>query len=417
MLFVARKIFSGGEAGQVSASAVRIATAGVAVGILVMIISICVTIGFQNEIKDRVASVIGHGQVVNAQGIYRDLPIPIQITDSMKNKLTSVTGVQHIRRFVLCPGMLKTRESFRGVMFRGVDSDFDKAFISSCLLEGCVPSFGVAGNDAGDTSYPDSILVSSKIASAMGLQVGQRVYAYFFDSNLRVRKFLIAGIFQTYLADYDTQMCYADSRTIQKLSRWENDQYSGAEILLDGYEGIDSVYSSVSEDFFRKFDDYGHPYAVVRVDELFPQVFSWLDLLDTNVIAILILMLCVAGVTTVSGLLIIILERTSFIGVMKAMGATNGQLRRVFLYLAAMIVVRGMISGNIIAIVLLSIQKYTGIISLDPENYYLDTVPVCFPWMEITMINVIVLVVCVLVLVIPTYVISNIRPAKSMRYE
>lgn len=417
MLFVARKIFSGDEAGQASASAVRIATAGVAVGILVMIISICVTIGFQNEIKDRVASVIGHGQVVNAQGMYRDLPIPIQITDSMKKKLASVTGVQHIRRFVLCPGMLKTRESFRGVMFRGVDSDFDKDFVSSCLLEGSVPSFGVEGNDAGETSYPDSILVSSKIASAMGLHVGQRVYAYFFDSYLRVRKFLIAGIFQTYLADYDTQMCYADSRTIQKLSRWENDQYSGAEIILDGYEGIDSVYSSVSEDFLCKVDDYGHPYAVVRVEELFPQVFSWLDLLDTNVVAILILMLCVAGVTTVSGLLIIILERTPFIGVMKAMGATNGQLRRVFLYLAAMIVVRGMISGNIIALVLLSIQKHIGIISLDPANYYLDTVPVCFPWTEIIMINVIVLVVCVLVLVIPTYVISNIRPAKSMRYE
>lgn len=417
MFFIAKRIFSGGEAGQASASAVRVATAGVAIGVLVMIISICVTIGFQSEIKDRVASVVGHGQVVNAQGLYRDLPRPIQITDSMREALALTPGVERVQRFVLCPGMLKTQDAFRGVMFRGVGTDFDPAFLSSCLKEGTVPSFGSTSVAEGSAGYPDSILVSARTASAMNMQVGQKVYAYFFDTGLRVRRFVVAGIFQTNLADYDAQMCYADSRAVQKIAHWEEDQYSGAEIVLKEYRGLDSVYTSMFHRFSRRVDDYGQPYAVARVEELFPQIFSWLTLLDTNVVAILILMICVASVTMVSGLLIIILERTYFIGVMKAMGATNRQLRHVFLYLSVMIVARGVLLGNAVAFALLLLQKYTGLVSLDPANYYLDTVPVSFPWMSIVLTNCIVMTVCVLVLIVPTYVISRIAPARSIRFE
>ncbi|MEE0984841.1 MAG: FtsX-like permease family protein [Bacteroidaceae bacterium] len=411
MFFVAKRIYQGGEAGRASASAVRIATAGVAVGILVMIISICVTIGFQREIKGRVASLVGHIQVVNSETLYRNNPAPIEVSDSLCREISALHGVTHVQRFALCMGMLKTEHTFRGIYFRGVDSSFDPSFLADNLVSGSVPSFG-----QGDAPS-DSILLSASMASALQVEVGQKIYAYFFDKNLRARRFVVSGVFQTNMADFDDKMCFADVRTVQRLSGWEGDQYSGAEVILDDFSSMDTVGTNLSSMFYMKEDAYGHYYATPRVDELFPQVFSWLTLLDTNVVAILILMICVASVTMVSGLLIIILERTRFIGVMKAMGATNSQLRSVFLYLSAMIVVRGLLFGNIIAFALLFIQHATGIVALDPESYYLARVPVYFPVWGIVLVNVITLVVCVLVLIVPTHVVSRIQPARSIRFE
>ena len=411
MFFVAKRIYQGGEAGRASASAVRIATAGVAVGILVMIISICVTIGFQREIKGRVASLVGHIQVVNSETLYRNNPAPIEVSDSLCREISALHGVTHVQRFALCMGMLKTEHAFRGIYFRGVDSSFDSSFLVDNLISGSLPSFG-----QGDAPS-DSILLSASMASALQVEVGQKIYAYFFDKNLRARRFVVSGVFQTNMADFDDKMCFADVRTVQRLSGWEGDQYSGAEVILDDFSSMDTVGTNLSSMFYMKEDAYGHYYATPRVDELFPQVFSWLTLLDTNVVAILILMICVASVTMVSGLLIIILERTRFIGVMKAMGATNSQLRSVFLYLSAMIVVRGLLFGNIIAFALLFIQHATGIVALDPESYYLARVPVYFPVWGIVLVNVITLVVCVLVLIVPTHVVSRIQPARSIRFE
>ncbi|MBO5676088.1 MAG: ABC transporter permease [Bacteroidaceae bacterium] len=411
MFFVAKRIYQGGEAGRASASAVRIATAGVAVGILVMIISICVTIGFQREIKGRVASLVGHIQIVNSETLYRNNPAPIEVSDSLCREISALHGVTHVQRFALCMGMLKTEHAFRGIYFRGVDSSFDPSFLADNLVSGSVPSFG-----QGDAPS-DSILLSASMASALQVEVGQKIYAYFFDKNLRARRFVVSGVFQTNMADFDDKMCFADVRTVQRLSGWEGDQYSGAEVILDDFSSMDTVGTNLSSMFYMKEDAYGHYYATPRVDELFPQVFSWLTLLDTNVVAILILMICVASVTMVSGLLIIILERTRFIGVMKAMGATNSQLRSVFLYLSAMIVVRGLLFGNIIAFALLFIQYATGIVALDPESYYLARVPVYFPVWGIVLVNVITLVVCVLVLIVPTHVVSRILPARSIRFE
>ena len=411
MYFIAKKIYQVGEAGRVSASAVRIATFGVAVGILVMIVSFCVTIGFQQEIKGRVASLVGHIQVVNSHSLYRNQSEPIQITDSLRDEIQRHQGVAHVQRFVLCPGMLKTNDAFLGTVFRGVDAGFDRTFLSSNLVSGSVPSFGT------DTIPSDSILISSYMATMLQVQPGQKIYAYFFDNTLRARRFVVSGVFQTNMADFDKKMCYADIRTVQRLLRWENDQYSGAEIKLDAFESMDKVlphlYSMPSLDQ----DAYGQYYAVPRVDELFPQIFSWLTLLDTNVFAILILMICVACVTTISGLLIIILERTRFIGVMKAMGATNVQLRTIFLHLSAMIVTRGLVMGNLLAFAFLLLQKYTGFITLDPASYYLAEVPIHFPWLAILLVNVATFAVCILALVLPTYVISRIRPAQSIRFE
>ena len=197
MYFIAKKIYQVGEAGRVSASAVRIATFGVAVGILVMIVSLCVTIGFQQEIKGRVASLVGHIQVVNSHSLYRNQSEPIQITDSLRDEIQRHQGVAHVQRFVLCPGMLKTNDAFLGTVFRGVDAEFDRTFLSSNLVSGSVPSFGT------DTIPSDSILISSYMATMLQVQPGQKIYAYFFDNTLRARRFVVSGVFQTNMEEYD----------------------------------------------------------------------------------------------------------------------------------------------------------------------------------------------------------------------
>ena len=411
MFFVAKKLYDTGEAGRVSASAVRIATAGVAVGIMVMIISICVTVGFQREIKSRVASLVGHVQVLNTQSLYRTHSTSIQITDSLMGELNRLPGVSNVHRFVLCPGMLKTENAFIGLFFRGVEAGFDKSFIAANIVSGRVPSF------SSDSISNDSILVSASTASALQVRAGDRVYAYFFDNNLRARRFVVSGIFQTNMADFDSKMCFTSMRTAQQLNRWQKDQFSGGEIILKDFSHVEKVSGQVSSMLSRKQDDYGQYYSSVRVDELFPQIFSWLTLLDTNVVAILILMICVAGVTMISGLLVLILERTRFIGVMKAMGSTNSQLRRIFLYLSSMIVVRGLLLGNVLALFLMALQKWTGLVTLDPASYYISYVPVHFPWTSILILNIVTFLVCVLSLVVPTLVISHISPAKSIRFE
>lgn len=411
MLFIAKRIYRGGELGKVSTSAVRIATIGVAVGIMIMVISLCVTSGFQSEIKSKVASLIGQVQIVNNQSLYRTQTHPIQITDSLRDRLLSIPEVERVQRFALCRGMLKTDNAFRGVLLRGVDADFDTTFISTHLIEGCMPSFGA-------TSAPsDSIVLPARLARVLELCAGDRVYAYFFDENLRARRFYVSGIYETNMADFDSHMCYVDSRVAQKLSQWQSDQFQGAEIVLKKASDMHRITDTISSLFQPRFDAYGQFYAVCTVEDMFPQIFSWLTLLDTNVMAILILMICVACVTVVSGLLVIILERTRFIGVMKAMGATNGQLRHLFLYLSAMIVLRGLFWGNSIAFLLLFVQKFTGVLSLDPTVYYISQVPVSFPWLQLLTINVLTLLVSVLVLIVPTYVISRIHPARSIRFE
>lgn len=411
MFFVAKKLYDTGEAGRVSASAVRIATAGVAVGIMVMIISICVTVGFQREIKSRIASLVGHVQVLNTQSLYRTHSTSIQITDSLMGELNRLPGVSNVHRFVLCPGMLKTENAFIGLFFRGVEAGFDKSFIAANIVSGRVPSF------SSDSISNDSILVSASTASALQVRAGDRVYAYFFDNNLRARRFVVSGIFQTNMADFDSKMCFTSMRTAQQLNRWQKDQFSGGEIILKDFSHVEKVSGQVSSMLSRKQDDYGQYYSSIRVDELFPQIFSWLTLLDTNVVAILILMICVAGVTMISGLLVLILERTRFIGVMKAMGSTNSQLRRIFLYLSSMIVVRGLLLGNVLALFLMALQKWTGFVTLDPASYYISYVPVHFPWTSILIVNIVTFLVCVLSLVVPTLVISHISPAKSIRFE
>lgn len=409
---IARGLFRHtGDEQRVSRPIITIATWGVAVGVCVMILSVCVTLGFQREIRGKVIGFGSHIQVVNAESLYKPLETnPIMMGNAMLDSLSHIEGVRHAQRFCQKPGMLKTDEAFRGVAFRGVGAEYDTTFLHRHLQEGRLPVFS-------DTLSSNEILVSAKVADQLRINLNDRVYAYFFEEKVRARRFTVVGIYNTNLADFDNSFIFTDLITVQKLWGWHSDQYSGAELLLADFNELDMVAERVSETVDHATDPYGNLYLSSTIQNLYPQIFSWLDLLDMNVWVILILMLCVAGFTMVSGLLIIILERTNFIGVMKAMGADNDRIRHIFLFFAAMIIGRGLLWGNALAAALILCQELFHPVTLDPQSYYVETVPLYVHMGYVLLIDVFTMVVSVMALVVPSYLISNIHPARSIRFE
>lgn len=411
-LYTARKIYNDkGDRRKVSRPAIRIATAGVAIGLAVMIVSVSVVLGFKHTIRDKVIGFGSHITVTNFLALQDDRPYPISMNDSIMEAIKSIDGIKHVQRYAMKQGILKTENDFMGVMFKGVAEDYDTTFIHDNLMEGAVPKFS---SEAGS----NKILISKTNADKLGLKSGDRVFAYFINGNdVRARRFNVAGIYQTNLTKFDNAICFCDLYTAVKLNNWEKDQASGAEITVDNYDRLATVEKTIVKRVNRTTDRHGETYSSATVEQLNPQIFTWLDLLDLNVWIILALMVCVAGITMISGLLIIILERTNMIGVMKALGARNRTIRHTFLWFAVFIIGKGMLWGNVIGIGLTALQYFTGIVSLDPTTYYVNTVPVEFDMPLIATINIATLIVCVAALIAPSHLVSFIHPAKSMRYE
>lgn len=411
-LFIARKIYNDkGDKHQVSRPAIRIATIGVAIGLAVMIISVSVVLGFKHTIRDKVIGFGCHITVADFLALQEERPYPICIDDSMMTVLKGVKGVKHVQRYAMKQGILKTDSDFMGVMFKGVAEEYDTTFIHQNMVEGTIPKFSSKASS-------NKILISRMTADKLKLKLGDKVFTYFIDNNdVRARKFSIAGIYQTNLTRFDKIICFCDLYTSVKLNGWEEGQVSGTELTVNDYNLLKETEDDVVRKVNRTTDKYGQTFSSSTVEQMNPQIFTWLDLLDLNVWIILALMICVAGITMISGLLIIILERTNMIGVMKALGARNRTIRHTFLWFAVFIIGRGMLWGNIVGIGLIALQHYTGIVTLDPSTYYVSTVPVEFNFLIILAINIATLVVSVLALIAPSYLISFIHPAKSMRYE
>ena len=327
------------------------------------------------------------------------------------NVLRKINGVKHVQKFAMTQGILKTEKDFLGVVFKGVDEKYDTTFIHDNLLEGYIPTFS-------SSASKQKILLSKLMADKLQLHAGESVYAYFIgNDNVRARKFTIAGIYQTNLKKFDEILCFTDLYNAVKINGWKEDQVTGAELTVNNFEEINQTEETIIALVNRTSDKYHNTYSSATIQESNPQIFSWLDLLDLNVWIILILMICVAGFTMISGLLIIILERTNMIGVMKALGARNKVIRHTFLWFAVFIIGKGMLWGNILGIGIVTLQKLTGLIKLDPATYYVDIVPVEINIPMILLINICTLIVSVFVLIAPSYLISHIHPAKSMRYE
>lgn len=411
-LFIARRIYSANDARQkVGRPAMRIATAGVAIGLAVMLISVSVVFGFKHTIRDKVVGFGSHITVANFMSLHGRDTRPICIDDSMMAVLRSIDGVKHVQRYAVKQGILKTDSDFLGVAFKGIAEEYDTTFIHDNLVNGSIPMFS-------DSIGHNKILVSKIMADRLRLKTGDKVFAYFIDNNgVRARRFTVSGVYQTNLSKFDEAICFTDLYTTVRLNGWETGQTGGAELTVNNFDDINAVEENLVKKVNRTIDRYGETYSSETVQDSNPQIFTWLDLLDLNVWIILALMLCVAGFTMISGLLIIILERTAMIGVLKALGTRNDTVRKTFLWFAVFIIGKGMLIGNIVGLGLIALQKLTGVVKLDAATYYVDTVPVELNVPAILLLNAATLIVSVFVLIAPSFLASKVRPAKSMRYE
>lgn len=411
--FIASRIYHSDDAeGKISKPAVIIAMAGIAIGLAVMILSICIAVGFKHEIKEKVIGFGSHIQVANFVHAEAYESNPIVADDSLMQAIgASSPQVAHVQRFATKAGMLKTDDSFSGILLKGVGQEYDTTFIHRHLVEGRIPHFT-------DSLASNQAVVSRRLCQRMNLKLGDKLNTYFIQQNIRARRLTIVGIYETNFSAFDDRLLLTDLHTVRRLNNWRDPQLvSGIEVMARPEASLDECVSHVGSVVNHRVDRYGATCLAMSIDQLYPSIFAWLAVLDTNVWVILALMLGVAGFTMISGQLILILERTTMIGILKALGATDQMVRRIFLWFATMLIGKGLLWGNVVGLALCFLQRWLRIIRLDAETYYVDAVPIEFPWFSLLLINACTLLASLLVLVGPGMLISRIKPARVIRFE
>lgn len=423
--FVARRFFSnvGSEQRRASHLTTTIATTGVAIGLIVMLLSVGIILGFKQEITKKVEGFGSHIEILDVSSLAAPDAYPVHADTQLINSLKRIPEVRGVAPIAQKMGILKTKNDYMGITLKGIPADYDTTFLANSLVEGRLPKRSAAEGavatpeDGVASSASNEILLSRRQADELNLKVGDRVFAYFFEETIKMRRFKVCGIYQSNMAIFDKTFVITDLNTVRKLNHWEGDEATVIEVRLKGMDAIDQTLPQVERLCAQLNDETSHARKAFSIVDHYASIFSWLQLLDFNMMVILVLMLCVSGFTMVSGLFILILERTQTIGVLKAMGATNTKIRNVFLYFAGFIIVRGLLIGDVVAIGLLLIQQKYGLIHLDPANYYVETVPVEINLWAIVLVNVGTLVLTTLALVLPSYMVSRIQPSKAIKFE
>ena len=419
-LFIARRIhFSDNKnKKKVSKPAVRIALCGIALGLAVMLLSLAIVVGFKNEVGRKVMGFGSHIQITSlTNNKTYDLP-PISFSDTLINAIKQVPNVDYTQITATKPAIIKTKTDFQGIVLKGVDANYNWDFFKEYLKEGELPVMSNGTSvDAGDAMPSNEVLISQKQADALKLKVGDKFICYFIQDQVRLRQFTISGIYSTGLADFDKLFVVADIQHIRMLNNWDNKTATSIEIFVKDLNILEDTSYNIFLTTANNFTGNYNPYYTRHIYELQPQIFGWLDLLDLNMVIILILMFSVASFTMISGLLILILEKTTLIGTLKVLGANNWTIRKIFLYQASFLIGKAMLWGNVIGLGMYFIQKYLKVVKLDPEIYFVDYAPVkLIPWQAIALnIGVGVAILCILV--IPSYLIAKISPAKSIKFE
>ena len=402
--FLSNRLFSLSK-GSLSSTVMRLSVTSVALAITVMLISLAVVVGFKNQIRDKVVGFVApiHVQALDRNESYEEQPFVM--SGKLEQALESTEGIRHYQGVANKAGMIKTDDEIQGVVMKGVGVDYDWTYFEKSLVDGTLPQYV-------EDERSNEVLVSKLIADRMLLAVGDDVRVWFIDEDMKARgrKFNVKGIFETGLSEFDERYVFCDIGQIRKLNRWEDHEVGLVEVWLDDVEAMDEVNAKLYFNIPGNLASY-------TARESNPQIFDWLALLDTNVWLILGLMFLVAGITVISMLLIIIIEKTSTIGLLKAMGASNGFVRKVFLQRSVRILLLGMLIGNVIGIGFCLIQQFTGFIHLNPETYYLSAVPIELHWVTVVILNVACFVLWLLMLLIPTGIINRIRPSRSIRFE
>ncbi len=387
-----------------------IAVIGIAMGLAVMILAVAVLTGFKQQIREKVVGFGSHIQILNLDSNYSYETVPISDTHSFIGKIRDIPGIRHTQGFATKAGIIKTEEEIQGVVLKGIGPDYDWAYFAENMVEGSV--FSVS-----DTGRTDKVIVSKSIADMLKLKTGDSFAMMFIQDPPRMRKFVISGIYETSLEEFDKLYVFCDIGQIRRLNGWDNDQVSGFEIFIDDFEELDHLTMLVQQEVGWRISEDETQFKTVSIRMKYPQIFDWLNFQDVNVIIIIILMIVVAGFNMISGLLILILEKTNMIGVLKALGAEDKVIRRVFMYQAAWLIGKGLIWGNLIGIGLAFIQLQTGVFSLDPASYYIKTIPINLNILHIVFLNAGTMAAIIIMLLVPSQLISRITPVKAIRYD
>ena len=415
-LFIARKVHFSSTTGsrQVTPPAVRIAIIGIALGLATMLLSVAIIIGFKKEVRNKVIGFGAHIQITNFDSNTSYATTPIMVGDTLLNELQSFPGIHHVERFATIPGLLKTEHDAQGIVLKGIDEHFDWTFFREHLKEGDI-------FEVDPEKMTTDVIISRYLANLLDLKYEDTFQVFFLQSfeldQVRARRFTIRGIYETGFIDYDKIFIYADIKQVRHLNGWDNNAVSGIELFVNDYNHLDETADQLYFHMIEKRDSEGNFFYTRSIKDLNPMIFNWLGVLDLNVVIILVLMMAVSGFTMISGLLIIILERINMIGILKALGQRDQSIRAIFLYISFFLIVKGMIWGNVIGGIICIVQSRFRLIKLDPSVYYLDAVPIDFSFMNWLLINVGVLTVSLLMMLGPSYLITKINPAHTIRFE
>ena len=400
---IAQRLYFSDENHQRSSRpAVRVALGGIIIGVLVMIVAMSVVVGFKQEITQKVAGFGSHIQVVNFDNNSTYEMQPIYVSDSLLQTIRAIEHVTHVSTFASKPGIIKTDSAFQGIIFKGTDY---WTYFEQNIVEGTLPT------------EANEVLLSTELAKQLQLYVGDNFLCYFVQDDLRVRRLYITGLYNTCMSEMDKVFVLGDIALVRQLNAWKENQVSGIEVLVDDLRQLENTTHDVYFLTANRLDENGNALYTQNLQQMNPNIFGWLDLLDMNVVIIIILMLCVSGFSIVTGLIILILDSVQLIGTLKALGADNQFVRRIFIYQAIMLIGKGMLWGNAIGLVLCALQYFTRAIPLDAASYYVSYVPMAFPWIGWVLLNIGTLLVSWLILLAPSAIITQISPAKVMHFE
>ena len=397
-----RLYFSNEGKARSSRPAVRVALGGIVIGVMVMIVAICVVVGFKQEVQRKVAGFGSHIQVVNFDNNATYELQPVEVSDSLLLKLSEIPHIKQVSTFASKPGILKTDSAFHGIIFKGTDY-WD--YFAANMVSGSLPA------------EKNEVIISTVLANQLHLTVGDPILCYFVQEDLRVRKLYISGLYNTCMSEMDRLFVLGDIQLVRQLNQWKNTQASGIEILVDDLKHLEKAADRVYFATANRLDEAGNAFYTQTLEQLNPQIFGWLDLLDMNVVIIIVLMLCVSGFSIITGLIILILESITLIGTLKALGACNRFVRRIFMYESILLVGKGVLFGNLLGLGIVALQYFTQLIPLDSATYYVSYVPMAFPWLGLVGLNIGVLLVSWVIMLAPSAIVSQISPAKVMHFE
>ena len=406
-LFIAKRIIAGKEyKNSISSPIIKIAITAIALGIAIMLVSVAVSTGFQKKIRDKMAGFKGHIQIVNYDNNNSDLStVSISKHQDFYPEFKNIDGIKKVQAYANVAGVIRTETDFEGIVLKGVDSTYDFTFFKEYLTAGRIPDFKQKRNR--------EILISESIANKMHFKLNDTIQIWFGAENSRLkfklRKPIVVGIYKTGFEQFDSSILLGDIREVQKINRWQADEVGGFEVLLDDFKQLkekgDAIYSEI-----------GATLDSETIVDKYPFIFDWFELFDNNVWFIIIIMVIVAGINMVTALLVLVLERVQMVGVLKSLGSSNWSIRKVFLYNASYLILKGLLWGNIIGFSILLIQNYFGVITLNPETYYVRVMPVSISFIAVILLNLGTLILCFFMLLLPSFIITKIQPSKSIRF-